>query len=295
MTISELFDLVADLKPDLSIDARRSYTTVSRSLIRHFGDVPVATLTEIDLARYTRKLLDRRKANGVNHDLRVMKAVGSFAARKKVLPPDNAFVTLDLLKVPVSQVRALSSDEFRRVYEAEKNERLKEIYLFAVMTGIRISNLISLRNRDVNLASRTITLVNTKSNKIQSIPIHPVILERLSRKTLEPPEGFLFGRLLSPEYVSRRFHAAALDAGVRGVKFHSLRKTFATWLLRSKVDIFTVSKLHGHSSIELTVKTYASVVGMDFQKDVDKLDVVTGSLGSGLPEAPSTTGSLPRT
>lgn len=273
VTIKDLFALVIDLKFDLSLASRESYKFTGIALVKHFGDVPVASITEIDLLRWIQKLLQHRQPSGINHNIRICRSVGRYAIRKRILP-ETALATIDLLKTIRKPIRYLTQEEFARIFNAEKNVRMKEIYLFAVLTGIRLSNLLALRWSNVDIERKVFSITNTKGNRPQNIPIHPVLMERILQRTERPPNQFIFGRLFSSAYVSKEFHDAALDAKVPDASFHTLRKTFASLLCVSGVDIYAISSLLGHSSIELTMRTYASIAGRNLQGEVGQLNIM---------------------
>jgi site-specific recombinase XerD len=71
------------------------------------------------------------------------------------------------------------------------------------------------------------------------------------------------GRALKPDYVSHSFKKAVRLAGLPDtLHFHSLRHTFASWLVQGGVSLYQVARLLGHSSTAVTEK-YAHLVPSD--------------------------------
>ncbi|MEP6853608.1 MAG: tyrosine-type recombinase/integrase [bacterium] len=68
------------------------------------------------------------------------------------------------------------------------------------------------------------------------------------------------GNPITPETISDRFEALIGDAGLRRVRLHDLRHGWASLLLASGTDVALVSKILGHSSIGVTVDTYAHLL-----------------------------------
>jgi len=66
------------------------------------------------------------------------------------------------------------------------------------------------------------------------------------------------------------FKNACKRAGIKGLRFHDLRHTFATRLILSGVDLATVSKLLGHSSIQMTMR-YSHPTPEALKRAVSKL------------------------
>jgi integrase len=71
--------------------------------------------------------------------------------------------------------------------------------------------------------------------------------------------------------VRKAFKAACRRAGIKNMRFHDLRHTFATRLVLSGVDLATVSKLLGHSSIQMTMR-YSHPTPEALKNAVSKLD-----------------------
>ena len=74
-------------------------------------------------------------------------------------------------------------------------------------------------------------------------------------------------------YLSQSFNEAIKKTGVKRTSFHSLRHTFASWLVQKEVRIQAVSKLLGHSSIK-TTEIYAHLNNENLRKSTDVLDKI---------------------
>ena len=70
----------------------------------------------------------------------------------------------------------------------------------------------------------------------------------------------------------KAFHRILIDAGLRRVRFHDLRHTFASLLLQQGESLAYVKDQMGHSSIQVTVDIYGHLVPGDNRAAVDKLD-----------------------
>ena len=76
-------------------------------------------------------------------------------------------------------------------------------------------------------------------------------------------EGFVFtwqdGRMVTPDYLSKRFLKLIRDAGYEGIHFHSLRHSYASALLKAGEHPKVVQELLGHSTITVTLDPYSHV------------------------------------
>ena len=76
---------------------------------------------------------------------------------------------------------------------------------------------------------------------------------------------------LNPEYVSKRFlHYARMAKLPKGIHFHSLRHTYASWLVMAGVDLFRVKELLGHADISTTMR-YAHLAPKAFQDELQRV------------------------
>jgi integrase len=141
------------------------------------------------------------------------------------------------------------------------------------MTGLRQSELLGLRWRDVDWSAQRVRVRNTyvraehsKQGKSdlstrRSVPLADRLageLDRWSRRTIYGGDDDLvfahpqLGTPLDRSKVTRRFKAACEDAGTRVVKFHDLRHTFATRLAASGHPLRTIQEFLGHADSKTT-------------------------------------------
>jgi integrase len=150
---------------------------------------------------------------------------------------------------------------------------LRGLVLAAAITGLRQSELLGLRWRDVDWAAQRIRVRNTfvrgehstegKSDLStrRSVPMADRLageLDRWSRRTAYDTEDDLVfahpekGTPLDRSKASKRFKAACRVAGVREVRFHDLRHTFATRLAASGQPLRTIQEFLGHADSKTT-------------------------------------------
>lgn len=130
-------------------------------------------------------------------------------------------------------------------------------------TGIRLSELISLKDRQVDAYQRTIKVLG-KGNKERIIPISPKLLERVKAyrerkaRELETYDSDVLlvnakGKKLYPKYVYNVVKAVLSQVTtIEKRSPHILRHTFATHLTNAGADLNAVKELLGHSSLAAT-------------------------------------------
>jgi site-specific recombinase XerD len=79
------------------------------------------------------------------------------------------------------------------------------------------------------------------------------------------------GGKMKQSYVEHKFKQHIRAAGLRDeLKFHSLRHTFATWLVQSGASIYEIQKLLGHSDIK-TTQIYAHLAASELHSAVNRI------------------------
>lgn len=190
---------------------------------------------------------------------------------------DDPTATLDSLRVKKHLPKPISVEEVTRLLaEPGKRDTLKGIRDRAILevlyaTGMRASELVSLKVDDVNLASACVRCWG-KGAKERVIPVHPQAVTCL-RQYLEKArahflrdanEKALFlnmrGRPLTRQGLWLIFKAYVEKAGLPpDITPHTLRHSFATHMLDRNADLINVQKLLGHTSISTTqVYTHVS-------------------------------------
>jgi len=149
--------------------------------------------------------------------------------------------------------------------------------------NLRKAEVANLRWDQVDMRSKEIEVVRTKSGKKRVIPISDDLYEEL--KSIRERNGnteFVFqyadqktGEKRHLKYFRRSFETACRRAKITGFTFHDLRHTFASRLVRSGVDLITVKDLLGHYSVK-TTERYTHSNKEQKQKAVELLSNESG-------------------
>lgn len=168
--------------------------------------------------------------------------------------------------VPRTLPVVLSREEVSRLIAAAWNLKHQTALSLAYGTGLRASEVISLKVGDIDSQRMTLRVEQGKGRKDRYAMLPPILLERLrvwwrvghaQGKILR--NGWLFPGMdpmdpLSTRQLNRAIHAAADAAKIdKRVSMHTLRHSFATHLLEQKVDIRLIQVMLGHKKLETTV------------------------------------------
>jgi integrase/recombinase XerC len=248
-------------------------------LAEHRGArVTLSTLQNLSPADVRAFLTRRRQeglgARGVQRAMAALRSFYRYLAREE-LANGAALRIVRSPKLPKTLPRPISeTDAMRTIEEAGENEipwiAARDAALVTLLygTGLRISEALRLKRRDVPLAE-SLTVLG-KGNKERAVPVLPVVREAISAYAALIPFA---GEITGPLFLSRRGNAmSARDAqgllqrlrGRLGLPAsatpHALRHSFATHLLKHGGDLRSIQELLGHTSLSTTQK-YTEVEG----------------------------------
>jgi integrase/recombinase XerD len=180
----------------------------------------------------------------------------------------------------------LSAEEVRAVLCALKNPKHQAVLMTIYATGMRVSEVTRVRQKDVDSKRMVIRVRQGKGGKDRELMLSPVLLEHLrAYRRKELRSEWLFpgskpDRPLSVNCVQAICKRAARAAGVqKRVTPHVLRHSFATHLLEAGSDLRLIQTLLGHSSVR-TTQIYTHVATDRIRATVNPLDRLTLELGS---------------
>jgi len=232
----------------------------------------LSTLTAKQVENYKVK---RRASVGsatVNRELALIKHMCTKAMEWGYLKA-NPLRSVKLLKEPPGRLRYLTQQEMDALVEA-CSPHLKPIVATALHTGMRKSEILRLKWQDIDFATKTIIVRQTKNNEPNVVPINQTLLGELQHSPRHLHSDYVFCSAAGEPYdeVKRSFNTACRRAGIKDFRFHDLRHTFASHLIMNGVDLKTVMRLLGHKDIRMTLR-YAHLSGEHLQAAVGTLDI----------------------
>lgn len=176
---------------------------------------------------------------------------------EKVKTPDTERVYLD-----ISEVKLLANTEC-------KSELVKQAFMFSCFCGLRVSDIRKLAWKDIEVVTDR---YGNKTYRLSSImqKTQRKVSYSLSNEAMKwlPEKGdspLVFDGLNAEGTINSYIKKWAEDAGItKNVSFHTARHTFATMMLTLGADLYTTSKLLGHTNIA-TTQIYAKII--DKKKD----------------------------
>jgi integrase len=243
---------------------KRSYASEVyrlQTLNGFFGKYRLGDLRAEDAEKFKMERCKTVQPATVNRELGNLKNMMAVACKWSILER-NPFAGVKLLHVPQKPERVLSGAEEVALLAACDKVRaphLRPIIILALNTGMRKGEILSLEWPQVDPDQRMIRVLNSKSEAGQrSIPMNGAVHSLLSTLPRHRGTPLVFPSHRNPGQRMRDhkvgFLKAVRLAGIPHIRFHDLRHTFATRLVRAGADIITVQRLLGHAKISMTAR-----------------------------------------
>jgi integrase len=267
----------------------RSYKDVENRvrlrLIPTFGKKPLTRITKRDISDLHLRLRDEISAVSANRYLAQMSGIFTRAIDTGHAK-ENPARGIPKFRENGPRKRVLASEELSR-FGAELNKEVeagnlsaKAIYLLLV-TGLRKMEVLSLRWEHVDLDNQTAYLPQTKSGKPRHVFLNSAavtLLRDMREKRGNSPFVFPSGSKTGHMHEVRRTLSAVMrQAKIENLRLHDLRRSYASLLVNSGVDIFTIRDLLGHADVRTTQQAYAHLGSSTLRKATEVAAVQIGS------------------
>lgn len=196
-------------------------------------------------------------AAGINRYLAILKRIGSLAYKRGWIEHPIA-ARIELVSGERRRTVFVTPAEAKRLMLAA-DPRLRDLIQFAVLTGLRKSELLGLT--PANVRGNALVLEETKSGEPRLVPMPPEAAAIAARR--------LPWNLSGPN-VRKLWDQAREKAALPHVRWHDLRRTYGTWLLQQGADLASIRDLLGHSDVR-TTSIYLASGRQDLANAVAKL------------------------
>ena len=173
----------------------------------------------------------------------------------------------------------LTIDELRKLAQTPfYNGLLKKAFLFSCFCGLRHSDIIALTWGDIEMdddGNARLYIIQKKTKEAISLPLSQEAIKQLPKREDAKEDDIIFKKLITLGRTNEILPKWAEQAGIKKhITFHTAIHTHATMLLTLGVDLYTVSKLLGHTNIQ-TTQIYAKLVDESKKKAIDLIPNIT--------------------
>ncbi|SFH01845.1 Site-specific recombinase XerD [Methylobacterium gossipiicola] len=178
------------------------------------------------------------------------------------------------LKESRPRTRYLTRDEFVRLHDAA-SASLKPILVLAVETGLRKEELLSLTMTSIDLRRRELHLEVTKSGRPRLVPLSRaalVVIREMLEQRSRPRSPYLLCRSDGRRVGDPRkaFEGACERAKIKDFRWHDLRHTFASWWVQDGGDLYRLSRILGHATLQMTAR-YGHLRTDDLHEEIERV------------------------
>jgi integrase len=262
---------------------------IENHLIPALGYIQLRQLQPQTIQAYYGKACEKLSGRSVQHHHRVLSQSLKYAVRLGILGRNPA----DLVTAPSTRkkvMRTLTPSEVEVLLENASSNQFYPVIYTAVSTGLRQSELLGLRWRDVDLDLLSISISQTLYKRRGVYTFKEPKTSGSSRRVAMTPKLALFlkeykaereslywqlgkplslddlvftnheGKPVDPSYLTHTFAKIVKQAGLEGVRFHDLRHTFASLALLRGAKPKVISEALGHASVAFTMDTYSHII-----------------------------------
>jgi site-specific recombinase XerD len=254
----------------------RTYRNEFAQLLQLLGNMPVQNLQPHQLQRYFLYCHSKGlKENTLHSRINAIKFY-----YEQVLHKEKMFFEIPRPKKPQQLPKLLNENELARLFNAITNKKHKAILFTAYSAGLRVSEVVNLKIKDIDSRRMQIFIERSKGKKDRYVNLSPILLDVLRQyiKQYKPrPKEYLFeseqtGSCYPARTIQQIFSIAKDKADIKKeIGIHSLRHSFATHLLDKGTDIKYIKELLGHFSIK-TTERYLHVSKKQLVNVVSPLD-----------------------
>jgi len=219
----------------------------------------------------------------------------NMARRDGLVLVDSPTKQVKVPKIDNRRIRFLSHEQAESLLKAlqEKDHLTHDLALLSLHTGLRVGEMVNLKWSHVDLGRGIINVVDPKGGQGRAAFMTDKVKAIFESMKCRKPEDFVFVRREGDQWkklkeMPRVFFEVVKDMGFnqgitdprQKVVAHSLRHTFASWLVEAGVDLYTVKELMGHSVIAMTER-YAHLSNGTLQNATKTLEKAIESAGKG--------------
>lgn len=242
----------------LAVSTQNLYIKALVRLKEHYNKSP-AHLSTRDIKEYLTYLRVDRKLAPNTFNVHVC-ALRFFYCN--TLGQHSRRLDLRTCKVTYKLPEILSPNEVQQIIKATSNIKHRTLFITVYGCGLRISEALNLRINDIDAKRKTLHIRHAKGGKSRYAILSPAVHEALrSYWKACPFVEYIFPSQNSPHKpltkngILEVFQSIKTELGItKKGGMHSLRHAFATHLLESGEDIFTIKELLGHACIQSTMR-----------------------------------------
>ena len=280
--------IISHYRMNNSLNTYLSYRNTYYNFIRLTGDKYISLINKTDFEDFKLRRSKEVSIISVNIDIRNLKAMFNKMIEFELLE-FSKISSVKQFRIEKKKMLAIDPRDINKILNSEIDTQLKQIIRFTLLTASRISEVLNVKLKDIDFENEVINIYQKKTNCFKTIPLTIGLLELvneiLSKEddsniyTLQDKEVFLFPNpvknnpflKLREDTVSKQFKKILRKLNLNeDFKFHSLRHSAITELIKNNVPLNIVKEIAGHKAITTTM-IYSHVKSDDIRQAVNSL------------------------
>ena len=245
---------------------------VYKAFSKYIGETPIGRTKISDIEGYikTRSEIDKVSPAGIGLELRTLRAFFNYLIKRGYLKT-NPVSGVKGPRQKDKKIRFLTTAEIKNLLAVVDDPGYRDLILMYLNTGARREEILPSKFTwsNVDFKQHEIKLTG-KRNKTRYVPMNELVFQLLRRRRFIEKQEFPFD--FNYEYLFKKIAKYYIAAGIKNANVHTLRKTFGSLMVQAGENILAVSKLLGHSSVRVTEKHYADLLGSNLVTAVKSLD-----------------------
>lgn len=276
ITLEELYQEWAAVKyKNLSRSTANNYRLAWKYL-QQLGKIKFKDLRTAHWQAAIDKCIEANLSRSTLEKIRTLAVLLYKHAMKNDIVSKNYAQFIELPKAEKTEKERFTDLEVKKIEDAAGTVPWADTILIMIYTGMRISEMLSLTQFNVNLDLELITGgIKTEAGKNRAIPIHPKIMKYMRQWYEKGGETLICdsnGRRISTKrYREKMYYPALEEIGVRKLVPHSCRHTFCSMLAEANVDPLYIQRLAGHTDYAFTANTYTHPEIEELKKAISKI------------------------
>ena len=255
------------------------YTSMFQSFINYYSEKKIDDITEDDIRKYQDYLVTKRKVS-ISTQNQAINSIKFYFEKVKRGEKLDLYIERPFREKKLPEI--VSENEIYKLIKSTQNIKHKALITLLYSSGLRRSELINLRLKDIDYEKRIIFVRGGKGKRDRTtILAENTILVLNKYLELYKPYYWLFEGVNKKQYSPTSIGAILRNSSRKAnlnkvVKPHMLRHSFATHLLEQGVDLRYIQSLLGHSSAK-TTEIYTQVRSHSLAKIKSPFDVLIES------------------
>jgi integrase len=260
VTLLQVFHDYLNARKELKPKTRYDYNNLMRVAFNEWKNKPLLSINKDKVVKYHERLGKERGTAYANQAMRVLRALFNFAGAQYEDAHGRSLITENPVK-RLSQTRAwyrverrqtfIKSHELAAWYQGVvnlQNETLRDYLLLILFTGLRRQEAAKLKWEQIDLKTKTLTILDTKNSQTHVLPLSNFIFELLTNRFERKSSDYIFpgtgegGYIVEPRRQMRKVIQST------GIQFtvHDLRRTFITIAESLDIAAYALKRLLNH-------------------------------------------------